>query len=87
MIDIESVNSLLQSGHPEQALRQFDGATGLSAQEYFLRGKTYWRLGRHREAMNDYHASADMDPEGPASKALEQAYAVMSFFNPDLLNP
>lgn len=86
-MDLEKVRYLLQTAQTELALKEFDGRQDLSADGYFLRGKIYWRLGRRREAINDYHASVALEPEGPAAKALEQANAVMAFFNPDLLNP
>ncbi|MCF0218229.1 MAG: hypothetical protein HUK14_00455 [Muribaculaceae bacterium] len=53
----------------------------------FLRGKVQWNLGERAKAMNDYSASAELDPQGPAAIALEHSRAILSFFNPDLLNP
>ncbi len=87
MIDLEKIKTLLQEDNPAAALALFDGEEQLSADGYFLRGKIYWRMGLRREAINDYHASVALMPDGPAARALEQANSVMSFFNPDLLNP
>ncbi|MCF0213074.1 MAG: hypothetical protein HUK13_08955, partial [Muribaculaceae bacterium] len=53
----------------------------------FLRGKVRWNLGDQKSAINDYMASAEIEPEGPATTALEHARAILDFFNPDLLNP
>lgn len=54
---------------------------------YFSRGKLLWRLGDRAGAMSDYAKAVDLNPGSPASKALEQAYDVANFFNPDLYNP
>lgn len=54
---------------------------------YFRRGKLYWRLGERSRATTDYAQASELDPEGPATMALEQARDVESFFNPDLYNP
>lgn len=53
----------------------------------FLRGKIYWKKGDKKAAMNDYASAVKINPESPAAIALEQAYEVAHFFNPDLLNP
>lgn len=62
-------------------------AEGATAELLFERGKRYWQLGMRAEAMGDYAASARLKPDGPASRALEQARDVMAFFNPDIFNP
>ncbi len=54
---------------------------------YFNRGKLLWRLGDRAGAMSDYAKAVDLNPESPAAMALEQAYDVANFFNPDLYNP
>ncbi|MDE7442802.1 MAG: tetratricopeptide repeat protein [Muribaculaceae bacterium] len=83
----EEIKRLIDAGDINGALALFDGAASMNADDYFMRGKLYWRLGKRREAINDYHASVALDPDGPAAKALQQANAVMAFFNLDLLNP
>ncbi len=54
---------------------------------YFRRGKLYWRMGDRSAAMGDYAKAQSINPDSPASKALEMAYDVANFFNPDLYNP
>lgn len=54
---------------------------------YFRRGKLYWRMGDRSVAMGDYAKAQSINPDSPASKALEMAYDVANFFNPDLYNP
>ncbi len=52
-----------------------------------MRGKLYWRLGERRKAMNDYARAVEINPQSPAAKALDNANAIQSFFNPDIFNP
>lgn len=58
-----------------------------SDEAYFIRGKLYWRVGDKRNAMCDYCKAVEINPSSPAKCALENAQAIQSFFNPDLLNP
>ena len=87
---IEEIEGLIRknkTGEAMEALDRFVAEHPQDAQALFMRGKLWWRLGRRSSAMNDYAASAEIDPEGPASKALEQARDIEAFFNPDLLTP
>lgn len=87
---IEEIEGLIRknkTGEAMEALDRFVAEHPQNAQALFMRGKLWWRFGRRSSAMNDYAASAEIDPEGPASKALEQARDIEAFFNPDLLNP
>lgn len=54
---------------------------------YIERGKIHWAYGRRREAMNDYLKALDLNPRSNARHLLEQANAILSFFNKDLYNP
>lgn len=85
-----SIKDMIANNRLDEALSELDYMI-LSHPEdsyvLFLRGKVKWRLGRRSEAQNDYLASAAIDPDGPASAALEYARDIESFFNPDLLNP
>lgn len=87
---IEDARTLASKGRPDEAIAMLDGIIAASANDgdaLFLRGKLLWKLGRRAEATSDYIKAADIDPDGPASRALEMARSVESFFNPDLLNP
>ena len=53
----------------------------------FLRGKTLWRLGLRSEAIGAYSRSAALAPGGPATRGLELATEIDSFYNPDIFNP
>lgn len=87
----ENIESLLKTDRPAEALAAVDEAvasgSGPKAQLLFLKGKALWRLGRRSEATSAYAASAALDHDGPAVRALEYARDIESFFNPDLYNP
>lgn len=57
------------------------------AESLIERGKTAWRLGKVREAMNDYIRAAAIAPDSAAPGLLEQARNIMQFRHTDLLNP
>lgn len=53
----------------------------------YERGKMKWNFGDRRGALNDYEAGAALNPEGKCAIAREHSYAIMNFFNSDLINP
>ena len=44
-------------------------------------------MGDRIAAMNDYAAAAAVNPDSPATAALQNARDVNDFFNPDIFNP
>ncbi|MDE6535526.1 MAG: tetratricopeptide repeat protein [Muribaculaceae bacterium] len=48
----------------------------------YRRGSLYWKLERRAEAITDFNASANLDPEGPGAAAAAHAQAILDFFNP-----
>lgn len=90
MTQMESASRLLADNHPQQAIDILDtliSAEPDNADALFLRGKAFWRLGMRDRATADYSASAQLNPAGPAHRALENARDIADFFNPDLFNP
>lgn len=87
----QTINDLLKADRLTEALAAADAAIAAlpspQAELLYLRGKILWRLGRRSEAMGAYGASAELEPDGPASRALELARDIDSFFNPDIFNP
>lgn len=71
---IEVLGSLLESDPLNDAL-------------WFERGKLRWRLGDRSGATGDFARASELNPAGPATRALENAVDVADFFNPDLYNP
>ncbi len=52
-----------------------------------MRGQVYWRLGEKSKAITDYEYAVQINPQSPARTPLELARKVMSYYNPDLMNP
>lgn len=50
-------------------------------------GRIEWKSGNRARAITAYNKSLELDPSGPAAIALEQARAIMNFYNKDLYNP
>lgn len=89
-MDSQTVDKLIADNRLDEALQRLNNTLAQSpgdAEALFARGRIYWRQGRRGEAITDYAAAVSIDPQSPASIALEQARQVMDFFNPDLLNP
>lgn len=87
---LQKINELISQNRIDDAiieLNNFINGHPDCDEAYFLRGKLYWRLEDKRNAMNDYSRAAELNPESPATRALENAQDIQTFFNPDLLNP
>lgn len=54
---------------------------------YYQRGRLYWRKDMRREAINDYMEAVSLDPSSKAAAALEQASAIMRFYDRNRYNP
>ena len=90
MESLQDINNLLKSKRLDEALEAANRAIAANPDDALLlytRGKVLWCMGRQSDAVTDYTASTLIDPDGPASIALEHAQEVLHYFNPDLLNP
>lgn len=87
---MDHIDSILKDNAPEDAivlLSEIIESDPENSAALFARGKLYWKSGQRAKATSDYAAAAALDPQSPASMALEQARDIENFFNPDLLNP
>lgn len=57
------------------------------ARELYLQGQQAWKDGQKARAMTLFGESVALDPEGPGKTALEMCRKIMSFFDPNQLNP
>lgn len=58
-----------------------------SDEALYLRGRAHRKAGRTREAINDYLASAEINPDGPATRAYRMEIEIMDFYDRNLYNP
>jgi tetratricopeptide (TPR) repeat protein len=53
-----------------------------------LKARILYKLQRWGEAMNEYHAVLDIDPDNKEAKSgLEMAKSILGYFTPDMFNP
>lgn len=53
-----------------------------------LKARIQYKLQRWGEAMNEYHAVLDIDPDNKEAKSgLEMAKSILGYFTPDMFNP
>lgn len=52
-----------------------------------IRGLKYWSLGRRADAINDYLAALEINPESKAKQAMQATYDILDYYNKDLYNP
>lgn len=81
---------LISEGRYDEAISVLDRNIEEDASNslwWYLRGKVYWRMQKHTDAISDYEEAVHLDAHSPAVHALEMARDVMNFYNPDLLNP
>ncbi len=87
---LQKINELISQNRIDDAIKELNDFIETHTdndEAYFLRGKMHWRIGEKGKAMSDYARATEINPSSPASRALENAQAIQSFFNPDLLNP
>ena len=86
----QKIDDLITENRLQEAILSIDEQLKSNPENdelYFVRGRLFWRLGDRRRAINDYGRAVEINPQSKAAYALENAREVLSFFNPDLLNP
>jgi len=93
-ITIAQIKQMLDAGKHDEALQacgsilaQPDLDTQLLADVHYMRGKVHMRCGRVRDALNDYLAAIDLDPDGPATQAYQAAQTILAFYDKNRYNP
>lgn len=87
---LQDIKTILADNKIDEAINELNAIIANNPDDddaLFLRGKAYWRLGNRSRALTDYATAASINPDSPATFALEQAREIEAFFNPDLLNP
>lgn len=86
----QKIEQFISDCHFDKAIKALDEAIVRNPNDpylWYLRGKTYWRVGNKAAAISDFEEAVHINPDSPASLALEMTHSVMNFYNPDLLNP
>ena len=81
----EKIQQLLDTNRLDEARTLLEGQQ--DAWALFMLGRIEWKLGHKSRAISLYAQSAELEPDGSAATALEQARQIMDFYNKDLYNP
>lgn len=87
---MDRIKQWIDEGRTDDAIELLDAYLTThpdSDEALYLRGRAHRKAGRTREALNDYLASAALNPDGPAARAYRMEIEILDFYNHDLYNP
>lgn len=90
-IAIEEIKQMIERNELIQSLeilnRQIHAKPN-NAEELLLRARILYKMQKWGDAMNDFGAVLDIDPQNAEAKAgLEMARNILGYFTPDMFNP
>ena len=59
----------------------------MTAEEYYRLGNRYHKEGNWQEALNNYIAAIELDPESPAVEAKKMLDDILNYYCKDMYNP
>ena len=59
----------------------------MTAEEYYRLGNRYRKEGNWQEALNNYIAAIELDPESPAGEAKKMLDDILNYYCKDMYNP
>jgi tetratricopeptide (TPR) repeat protein len=59
----------------------------MTAEEYYMQGNAYRKVGNWQEAINCYIKAIELDPESPAREAKRMLDDILNFYHKDYYNP
>ena len=59
----------------------------MTAEEYYRLGNRYRKEGNWQEALNNYIAAIELDPESPAVEAKKMLDDILNYYCKDMYNP
>ncbi len=87
---MDQIKQWIDEGRTDDAIELLDvylTAHPDSDEALYLRGRAHRKAGRTREALNDYLASAALNPDGPAARAYRMEIEILDFYDHNLYNP
>ena len=87
---MDQIKQWIDEGRTDDAIELLDAylaAHPNSDEALYLRGRAHRKAGRTREALNDYLASAALNPDGPAARAYRMEIEILDFYDHNLYNP
>jgi tetratricopeptide (TPR) repeat protein len=90
-MDIAEAKRLFDLNESNKALEILNDIISIDTtdiQLYLLRGRIYYKMQKWGDAMNDYAAVLELQPENQEAKTgLEMAKSILGYFTPDMFNP
>lgn len=86
---MNTIKQLINEGKIDDAIRLLDEyiqKDNRSEEAYYLRGKAYNKKGDVRQALNNYLAAMEINPDGPAKIAYDSLIRILDFYNKDMYN-
>lgn len=88
---VEEIKEKLRHGMTsEEAIAELDKmivADPRNEEALIERGMLHWGCGHRAQAMNDYYAAIEINPESRARQALQSVMSILDYYNKDLYNP
>lgn len=87
---IKEEYDLFSAMMPEDAVRRLSEYIAVHPDDdeaFLLRGMKHWAMQHRAPAINDYLSAIRINPESRARQALDNANAILNFYNKDLYNP
>jgi cytochrome c-type biogenesis protein CcmH/NrfG len=90
-MDLTDAKKLFDQNELSKALEMLDVLISEDASDFhplLLRGRIYYKMQNWGDAMNDYSAVLEIDPENKEAKSgLVMAKSILGYFTPDMFNP
>ena len=90
-MQITEAKQLFELNELDKALEMLDKIVLEDASDFhslLLRGRIYYKMQKWGDAMNDYSAVLEIDPENQEAKSgLVMARSILGYFTPDMFNP
>lgn len=86
---MEKIKQLIYDGNTQEAINQLNIIISKDQtidEAYYLRGNAYRKEGNWKNAVNDYLAAMELNPDSPAHQAYQMAIEILSFYNKDMFN-
>lgn len=88
---LDEIKSKIEGGtQPSEAIPLLDELIKdepRNDEAYLERGLLHWSCGHRANAINDYLAAIEINPESKARLALKTANEILDYYNKDLYNP
>jgi len=90
-MDITEAKKLFDQNELNKALEMLDLLILEDTSDFYsllLRGRIYYKMQKWGDAMNDYSAVLEINPENHEAKSgLAMAKNILGYFTPDMFNP